>query len=520
MNNELTALWENVRSNKDIRQSLSRIRAMIKEAGALDQLAYELSSIDNTEKLLSCLNNEDAKTRKNAALLMGDVAGEVMLEANKESADRMFMEALYDAYVAEQQLFVKSSYLTAIKNYDYREYLDRLKKRLDELTALEPEDSDKKHVDEQIRVLSDMVVMAEGIKKHQFHGYGIQSDIILTTNRRHADTVAEQIKELPDVDPEKVSTFAAGVMVNSDSVDELLRVRTYNELLYKVKGMVVLPQDPIEAAKKAAQSTILRFLDDRHRNEDKRPYYFRVELKSKMDLAGKSTFVKKFATALEKATDRKLINSTSDYELELRLIETKEDRYNCLVKLYTIPDDRFRYRAESTATSLKPVNAALMVELTKKYMVEDAQVLDPFCGVATLLIERQKVVKGNTSYGIDVNPEAIAKAKINTEAAGQIIHFINKDFFEFTHEYLFDEIITDMPFATCHKTEEEIEEIYAKFFAQAGRYLKTTGKIIMYTHNRELVNEHAASNGFKILEHIVMLEKAGTDLYVLEVNNQ
>ncbi len=39
----------------------------------------------------------------------------------------------------------------------------------------------------------------------------------------------------------------------------------------------------------------------------------------------------------------------------------------------------------------------------------------------------------------------------NTAAAGQIIHYINRDFFDFKHEYLFDEIITNMPFKIGRK---------------------------------------------------------------------
>ena len=112
----------------------------------------------------------------------------------------------------------------------------------------------------------------------------------------------------------------------------------------------------------------------------------------------KVKIVIRFSCELERLSGRKLINSASDYEIELRLIENKEHKLNMLLKLYTIEDDRFSYFKKHIAASLKPVNAALMVELAKDYMVSDAQVLDPFCGVGTMLIERQKAVKANTSY--------------------------------------------------------------------------------------------------------------------------
>ncbi|MEG0109119.1 MAG: methyltransferase, partial [Lachnospiraceae bacterium] len=143
-------------------------------------------------------------------------------------------------------------------------------------------------------------------------------------------------------------------------------------------------------------------------------------------------------------------------------------------------------------------------------------VLDPFCGVGTMLIERQKVVKGNTSYGIDTFAEAIRKAKINTEAAGQIIHFVNKNCLEFTHEYSFDEIFTNMPFATGHKSQDEIYEIYEAFFPKAKEWLVPGGTIIMYTHNRDYALLLAQKHGYKIIEEFEIMDKEGTYLLIIK----
>ena len=107
--------------------------------------------------------------------------------------------------------------------------------------------------------------------------------------------------------------------------------------------------------------------------------------------------------------------------------------------------------------------------------------------------------------------------RIKAACITQTIHFINKDFFEFTHTYLFDEIITDMPFETSNKSKGDIKQIYKQFFANARNYLKGDGRIIMYTHNREFVKEFANVSGFYVLEHKIILEKAGTDLFILQV---
>ena len=178
-----------------------------------------------------------------------------------------------------------------------------------------------------------------------------------------------------------------------------------------------------------------------------------------MELDKRSAFAKALSSEIERKSKRELINTTSNYEFEIRLIENNVGTFNILVKLYTIKDRRFTYRMNVLPTSIKPVNAALTVELAKKYMKEEAQVLDPFCGVGTMLIERHKAVKANTTYGIDIYGQAIDMARENTERARQIIHYINRDFADFTHEYYFDEIITNMPFAIGRKTESEIREV-------------------------------------------------------------
>jgi len=168
------------------------------------------------------------------------------------------------------------------------------------------------------------------------------------------------------------------------------------------------------------------------------------------------------------------------------------------------------------AASIRPVNAALLVQLAREYMIEDARVLDPFCGVGTMLIERQKKVSADTSYGLDIYEEAIEKARRNTEEAGQLVHYVNRDCFTFTHEYLFDEIFTNMPFAQGRKTALEIYEIYEKFFETARKLVRTGGVIALYTHDKVYVDKLSLKTGFDILKKCQINVKEDTWLYVLK----
>ena len=195
-----------------------------------------------------------------------------------------------------------------------------------------------------------------------------------------------------------------------------------------------------------------------------------------------------------------MINTTSDYEFEIRMVENKDGKFNVMVKLFTMEDKRFDYRKEVVASSIHPVNAALLVQLAKEYMMEDARVLDPFCGVGTMLIERQKKVKADTSYGLDIFEEAILKARKNAQEARQKIHYVNRDCFTFTHEYLFDEIFTNMPFVQGRKTALEIHGIYESFFETARKLIRTGGIIILYTHDKTYVDKLSYKAGFDILK--------------------
>lgn len=486
-------LFQNILDQTNVRQTLSTLRKESK-----DQAKYPLieSLIEShTDAMIELLDSEDAKTRKNAALLMGDFPL------------APFREPLFKGYQSEQTLFVKEAYLTALASFDCTPFLPQFKERMEELSQLELTPEIKKHTEAEMRALSTIIISIEGASKHTFSGYHEKFHCILLTNRLHKEVTANQIQH------GSVEEFPAGLLVTTEDIEKLLYIRTYSELLLAIPGVTTCPMHPQEAAAKLANSGLLPLLKKIHK--EPAPFYFRIGVKSSMPLDKKSALVKSLSSELERLTNREMLNTASDYELEIRLIENKSHTFNVMVKLCTLPDERFAYRKESVAASMKPVNAALLVELAKDYMVPDAQILDPFCGVATLLIERQMVVKGNTSYGIDAYPEAIDKAKINMEAADQIIHFINKDCFEFTHNYLFDEIFTDMPFETGHKSDDEIYEIYQKFFDMAGNLLTEDGTIIMYSRNPEYARSLSKGQNYHIIKEWQILDKEDAWLFIL-----
>lgn len=489
--------YENAKKGIERRQNLSLLRNEVKDFAQMDRL-YELVC-DETEVLISFLSDEDAKTRKNAALLMGDL----------DMSD--FCKPLLDAYLSEKTLFVKTAYLSAIKNYDYEEYLPVFSREKEKLQQMEITPDNIKHIEEELKLLNQLILAKEGLKKHHFKGFVMPQDLILVTNKIHKNVVEEEVKTLPI--EASFTEFSGGVRLKTKDLKTLYLCRSFHSVLLVVKGISDVSFEPIEVAEAISKSGLLSMLKDSHKEGG--PFYFRTEIKSNRKLDQKTIFAKKFSNELQMLTKHELINNPSNYEVELRLIETKTGKCNVLCKLNTIEDPRFWYQTSHAATSLKPANAALLVSLAKEYMVENAQVLDPFVAGGELLIERQMQVKANTSYGLDTREDAIACAKTNASNAGQIIHFINKDFAHFTHQYRFDEIFTQMPFRLGFKTQEMVDSDYRRFFEHVEDVMKENGTLILFSHDLPLLKKYSIMAEWNVIREIPIGYKEKTYLCIL-----
>lgn len=479
---------------KNVRANLSALRQFIKEQ---DKKEKALKQVEKQEALyLSFLKDEDAKTRKNAALLLGDLMYQNALED------------LYEAYTSESQMFVKASYLQAIGEMDAREKLPYLKRSLECLLNSNIEPENQKHVDEEIRALRKILIRTEGIKHHTADICEKKVKVILITNRTQRETVRRMI------DCGQATLHPLGVQVETEQLEKLLQLRTFREVVFPLQVKGFISSDPIVAANSIWESDVISLLNDLHVKGGE--YYFRIECKSAMDLQKRSTFTRKMAEELERISSGQLINSTSDYEVELRLIANKEGMFFPCLKLLTIKDTRFDYRKNAIATSIHPSTAALIMEIAKDYLRENAQIIDPFCGVGTMLIERNKKVPAREIYGVDLFGEAISYARENTECAGMHVNYIHRDFMDFKHNYLFDEIVTNMP-QRGQRTKQEMDAFYHTFFEKAKTHLSNGAVIIMYTNEMGFVKKQLRlHNEFKLLQETCLQQK--NDFYLMIIS--
>ena len=489
-------LYDTLVQGGNQRETLSKLRGLIKEEASLAELKKLAGSGDAIIELLS---HEEAKTRKNAALLLGDL--------QLQSA----LSALKDAYEKETTLFVKGSYLTALSKLDVTELLDFFKERKEALLAKEVLEEEKKHIGEELHELNAMITAIEGMPKHTFTGFEKPHMLLLSTNREQRDVTLQEVAELSAAIQRRAELHPLGVQVFSKEVAPFTKLRSYRELLFPILADETVSEQPREAADQIWNSGILAFLQECHK--EAAPFYFRLDVKA---AAPQTEYAKKLAMSLEQCSGYQLINGTKEYEVEIRLLASREGGYAAFLKLKTIPMKRFSYRKNAIAMSIHPATAAMMMRLAKPYLKENAQILDPCCGVGTMLIERDICVPAREMYGIDIFGEAITGARENAGLAGEKINFIHRDFLDFRHEYLFDEIITNMP-VKGKKTKEEMDAFYGAFFEKAASLLHDDGKIIMYTNEAGFVKKQLRlQNKYRLVQEFCIRKKEQFFLYIIE----
>lgn len=484
-------ILKELQENQNIRANLSELRKIIKNE-ITKQTVFV--TVKQQEKLfLDFLQSEDAKTRKNAALLLGDLA-------YQNAAD-----PLYEAYVKESTLFVRAAYLQALAQLNVEDKLEKLKENLKALLEAEVLPENRKHTDEEIRALREIIIRGEGITRHTADIKGKKVTVLLLTNRSQRETVRRSIA------CGTATVHPLGVMVETDNLPELMKLRTYREMIFPLQKEGFLPSDPLSCANAIWDLGILTLLNGLHKEAGS--FYFRIDCKSAMELEERSAFTRKLATCLERLSKGDLINSTSDYEVELRLIANKEGEFFGGVSLSTIKSDRFAYRKNAIAASIHPSTAALIMEIAAPYLKENARIMDPFCGVGTMLIERDERVLAGEMYGTDIFGDAILFARENSKLAKKNINFIHRDFMDFKHEYLFDEIVTNMPLRG-KKSKQEMDDFYRAFFEKAKEILAKEAILVMYTNEIGFVKKQLRLHKeYSLLQETCL--QAKNDFYLL-----
>jgi 16S rRNA G966 N2-methylase RsmD len=440
--------------------------------------------------------DEDPKIRRLAAQILG--------YAN----DYESLETILKAYLREETLYVRADYLKAISKMDYSPYIPRLKARLAEIEELDVTDDKKVHLLEEAKVLRELITKKEGVERHTFTGLKKEWEILLSTRPGMQQITYDQLQNIPR---KKISL---GVMVKATDIMPLWEIRTFDEMLFYMGRTVDMPLLVEILGLELKRLGVISFIRDTHKQ--RHPIGIRIAMPIHDALNKRGILQKRLGMELTNLSDGFLVNATTGYEVEIRLLNLANGGYHVFVKLFTIPKNRFHYRKETLPTSIKPTLAANLVRLAKPYMKEGAQIIDPFCGVGTMLIERRMQVRAGDTYGVDKYGKAIEMARINAQEVGPNIHFIHRDFNTFKHEYMFDELITNMPTQSKQVSRADVKACYEMLFRKARELLKIKGMMFVYGNEHGLMKQQLRlQHDFVLIREYLIDKRSDTHFYII-----
>lgn len=193
-------------------------------------------------------------------------------------------------------------------------------------------------------------------------------------------------------------------------------------------------------------------------------------------------------------------DNPSAYAFELRLKNAR---------MYAVfADKRFSYRVASIAAGINPVTAASIMRICASYMREGADVLDPFCGSATMLIERAFLMPAGSLVGVDISSRAIKAACANRRASGRRIALIHADILDYGAAQ-YDEVIANMPFGIRVLRHADNLRLYAAFVRKLPALLRRGGHAFLLTQEKKLLSDTLCGQRLLKLVHVEDFESGG-----------
>lgn len=475
-------------SKDDLRQGLLALREQIRDREELASFQTEL--VQNDAFLVSLCQNEDPKIRR--------IACQILAETENEK----YYSLIRDTYLHETQLFVRPGILKCLEVYDLTEDLAILEAREKELTFL-LDGENAKHYTQELRVLRQLLKSYRQLSSHVFTGLKKAVPIVLSTYQGHQ---ARLMDEMTAYDTKKVSL---GVQVHTQDVEALFQYRLFNAMYFPV---LKLPDFCLENIVSGLNKpVILAFLNSCHRGDG--AFRFRIH-------ANGFEQIREVAEKLEIASQGRLINQPSDYEIEFYLHKNKNGQCIVYLRLMTIEDLRFNYRKAISSSSVSPQTAALINSYVMDYASLKGEILDPFCNDGVLLIERAMIDSPRFMLGLAKSEDVLNKARYNASQAHVPVQFVGRPLSTFTHRHRFDEILSVLPTGTSQHDLDEVQDIYQTLFRRLDDFLKVGGKAFLYTTEhrwmKDLLNQYKSS--YRLIKRIRIIHSTIRSgyLYIIE----
>lgn len=467
----LENLYRNLINKEDLRHSISGLRQVLRESKELEEtgasreenaagLLYGMLEEDGgIECLLTVLSDEDPKTRKNAALLVGE-----LWEVMREEDVVLCIRRLYDSYGSELTRFVLASYLTGLENLTRRvELPDDMRLLLgDRLAAIDSMGEipvqERKHIISERKALFGLLHLGDEDEKVLYRMPDDRFDILLTTDPSDRELLFSQVKR--ETEAAKILPF--GILVSGKARDRVQSIGLYEHMMYRILPDKAVPFRSDRLKEALLYSDFGRFLDGCY--GESAHLLFRVFLHAPYEDKKRAAVIKKLEGELEFYGSGRLKADKSEADLHLHFFLQKSGNMGLFVRPLAQVDNRFSYRRAELDTSMAPRKAVKMVTLLASELAADARVIDPFAGTGTLLIEREKAKATEEMYALDTYGEAVTIGREAAWAAGVRILYVHRDAASFTDDKPFTEILSELP-DLFHKEAEE----KGRFFEELGK---------------------------------------------------
>ncbi|MDD6550702.1 MAG: class I SAM-dependent methyltransferase [Lachnospiraceae bacterium] len=454
----LKILLDDLKNKKNLRQTLSALRAGVKEDRGFKALFKEDDKA--IEALLKSLTADDAKARKSAALLIGDLG---------LSAEEKYRKALLEAYRQEQTLFVRESYLKSIAECGGENALtdderEELEARIEQIDSTDFPDADMKHILAERKALTQLVRSVK--KKAAVFKEPSGVPVLMVPVKGFYEPLKKALN-----DRGITKGFSQiGALLWPGDIDRVRDLRIYDHLKYLISGDFTLEADKIrEEIEKSALASFIR-----------KAYNVQVSVRVHIHEKGDRSLkqAKRFTGELLRMSGGDLVNE-APYDAELHFYKKKSGGYVLFLKPVQ-EDQRFTYDINRLSTSMQPVKAALMVYLTGGYLRAHAKVIDLFAGNGSLLLERDEALRTKAMFACDTNEEAVEAGRKNAQAKGSTVNYVHRSAFTFDTEEEFDEIISELP-DLFEKTAEDRGEFFEKLSAETVKVLRGGGRAFYLT---------------------------------------
>lgn len=451
---KLEILLDDLKNKKNLRQTLSGLRAGLKENKEFK--AFFKEDGEAVKALVESLGADDAKARKSAALLIGDLglAGE---EKN----------ALLEAYQNEETLFVRESYLKALAEggavlSDEERIV--LNQRLEQIDGTDFPESDMKHILAERKVLTQILgsqkessaVFKEpsGVPVLMVPVKGFYEPLKKALNERGITKGFSQI----------------GALLWPGDIDKVRDLRIYDHLKYLISGDFTLEAEKIrDEIRKSALASFIR-----------KAYNTSVSVRVHIHENGDRSLkqAKRFTGELLRMSGGDLVNE-APYDAELHFYKKKSGGYVLFLKPLA-EDQRFAYDCNRLSTSMQPVKAAIMNALISDYLSSYARVIDLFAGNGSLLLERDEALRTKAMFACDTNEAAVEAGRKNSELKGRTVNYVHRSAFTFDTQEPFDEIISELP-DLFEKADSDRTEFFEKLAKTTVSVLRSGGRAFYLT---------------------------------------